>query len=185
LFVLDTKNTAGDPTGINGGSYYNSSTNRNRCFENGAWKDCIDQTAFTKTADQPVTNNATFQNDNTLAITLAANSTYQIEGSISYLTTSNAADFKYTFTIPAGATVSLFTDASTAAAASTMCSITASGQTCTIVNNANYRGIIHVTGVVTTTATAGTLQFQFAQNTATAGQSVTIHAGSSVSYRRP
>ena len=39
-FVLDTKNTTGDPTGINGGSYYNSADGKSRCFENGVWSDC-------------------------------------------------------------------------------------------------------------------------------------------------
>jgi hypothetical protein len=185
LFVLDTKNTAGDPTGINGGSYYNSSTNRNRCFENGAWKDCIDQTSFTKAADQTVTNNAAFQNDTALVFAMAANSTYQVEATIPYVTTSAAADFKYTFTVPVGATITLYTDATTAVAATTICSIVASGQTCTLANTANLRGTITVHGVVTTAANAGNLQFQFAQNTATAGQSVTVFTGSSLSYRRP
>lgn len=43
LFVLDVKNTAGDPTGTVGAMYYNSSAgvNKLRCYENGAWKDCI------------------------------------------------------------------------------------------------------------------------------------------------
>ncbi|NDC96419.1 hypothetical protein EB077_14030, partial [bacterium] len=41
LLVLDTKTDATDPTGVNGGSYYNSNTNKLRCFEAGAWKDCI------------------------------------------------------------------------------------------------------------------------------------------------
>lgn len=40
LLVLDTKNTAGDPTGVVGGSYYNSSTGKFRCYENGDWHDC-------------------------------------------------------------------------------------------------------------------------------------------------
>jgi hypothetical protein len=40
LFVLDTKNTAGDPTGINGASYYNSTDEKSRCYENGVWSDC-------------------------------------------------------------------------------------------------------------------------------------------------
>jgi hypothetical protein len=40
LLVLDTKNTAGDPTGVNGGMYYNSVDGKNRCYENGAWIDC-------------------------------------------------------------------------------------------------------------------------------------------------
>lgn len=41
LLVLDTKTDAGDPTGQNGGMYYNSNTNKFRCYQNGAWTDCI------------------------------------------------------------------------------------------------------------------------------------------------
>lgn len=41
LFVIDTKNTTGDPAGVNGAMYYNSFTNKFRCYENGAWNDCI------------------------------------------------------------------------------------------------------------------------------------------------
>jgi hypothetical protein len=41
LLVLDSKNSAGDPTGTNGGQYYNSNSNRFRCYENGAWRDCL------------------------------------------------------------------------------------------------------------------------------------------------
>lgn len=41
LLVLDHKNTSGDPTGVNGAMYYNSSSKKLRCHENGEWKDCI------------------------------------------------------------------------------------------------------------------------------------------------
>jgi hypothetical protein len=40
LFVLDTKTDPGDPTGANGGMYYNSNSAKFRCYENSAWKDC-------------------------------------------------------------------------------------------------------------------------------------------------
>ena len=49
LFTLDTKNTAGDPSGSNGAQYFNSVLGRLRCFENGAWVNCTSassQTAF-------------------------------------------------------------------------------------------------------------------------------------------
>jgi len=39
LLVLDNGTT--DPTGTNGATYYNSSTGKFRCYESGAWKDCI------------------------------------------------------------------------------------------------------------------------------------------------
>jgi hypothetical protein len=41
LLVLDYKNTSGDPTGTNGAMYYNSNSNKFRCYENSAWRDCI------------------------------------------------------------------------------------------------------------------------------------------------
>jgi hypothetical protein len=40
ILVLDSKNTSGDPTGVNGALYYNSSLDKFRCFENGAWANC-------------------------------------------------------------------------------------------------------------------------------------------------
>jgi len=39
LLVLD--NGTADPTGVNGGMYYNSTAGKFRCYENGSWKDCI------------------------------------------------------------------------------------------------------------------------------------------------
>ncbi len=41
LLVLDTKTDTGDPAGQNGGMYYNSNAGKIRCYEGGAWKDCI------------------------------------------------------------------------------------------------------------------------------------------------
>lgn len=45
LLVLDTKTSAGDPSGVNGGTYYNSNLGKFRCFENSTWKDCISAAA--------------------------------------------------------------------------------------------------------------------------------------------
>jgi len=42
ILVLDTKNdNSTDPTGANGGMYYNSTAGKFRCYQNGAWADCI------------------------------------------------------------------------------------------------------------------------------------------------
>ena len=40
LLVLDGVASA-DPTGIPGGMYYNTTDSRFRCYENGAWSDCL------------------------------------------------------------------------------------------------------------------------------------------------
>jgi hypothetical protein len=42
LLVLDTKTDAGDPTGVNGGMYYNSNLGGLRCHENSMWDYCRD-----------------------------------------------------------------------------------------------------------------------------------------------
>lgn len=68
LFVLDTKNTAGDPTGINGGSYYNSSLNKSRCFENGVWSDCMATRVLGETTLGAASN--------TISVTLSASTEY-------------------------------------------------------------------------------------------------------------
>lgn len=48
LFVLDSKSTAGDPDGaVNGAQYYNSDSNKFRCYQNNEWEDCV-QTAYSE-----------------------------------------------------------------------------------------------------------------------------------------
>ncbi|MGC9599439.1 MAG: hypothetical protein ABSE18_03580 [Minisyncoccia bacterium] len=41
LLGLDVKSDAGDPTGFNGAMYYSSSTGSFRCYQGGAWTNCI------------------------------------------------------------------------------------------------------------------------------------------------
>ena len=41
ILALDTKTTAGDPTGTNGAMYYNASSAKFRCYQNGVWVDCV------------------------------------------------------------------------------------------------------------------------------------------------
>ena len=40
LLVLGNKNTSGDPTGTNGGMYYNSNIHEFRCFRDNGWEPC-------------------------------------------------------------------------------------------------------------------------------------------------
>ncbi|MFH1193658.1 MAG: hypothetical protein V1661_01545 [bacterium] len=43
IFVLDSKADAGDPAGTDGAMYYNSNVGKFRCYEGGAWKDCVSE----------------------------------------------------------------------------------------------------------------------------------------------
>lgn len=49
VLVLDTKTGAGDPTGIDGAMYYNSSSKAFRCYSNGAWRSCVAGVVFANT----------------------------------------------------------------------------------------------------------------------------------------
>ncbi len=48
LLVLDTKTSGGDPTGVDGGMYYNSALEVMRCYMDGYWRDCVqnERTAY-------------------------------------------------------------------------------------------------------------------------------------------
>ena len=93
LFVLDTKNNAGDPTGINGSLYYNSSSNKFRCYENGEWKDCIGARqirSFVDNVTNPVatTNNVSYwntgaENNNSVPNITPSSTTKSISGIVS------------------------------------------------------------------------------------------------------
>lgn len=50
VLILDTKNNAGDPTGVAGAMYYNSSMHSFRCYQNGVWRSCLGGLAYANTA---------------------------------------------------------------------------------------------------------------------------------------
>ena len=61
--VLDSYNVATDPTGTNGAMYYNSNVGKFRCYEAGAWKDCIASAATRMFVTTTQTNSTTTQGD--------------------------------------------------------------------------------------------------------------------------
>lgn len=63
LSVLDSYNNATDPSGTNGAQYYNSQSNKFRCFQDGAWVDCIGTRQLRSFID--TTSDAAADNDTT------------------------------------------------------------------------------------------------------------------------
>lgn len=186
VFVLDTKNTTGDPTGgsaVNGAQYYNSFSNKFRCFENGAWADCVSPVVMVKkTSNEPKTNNAGLATDTTLQFAMLANTTYAIECRV-FFDTANAPDFKYATVGPAAptsvrtvrshiipGTVAPVDGVDLAATASTA-----------VVGTGTTGGYVTLETVWQNGANAGTWGFQWAQNTANAA-TTTVLAGSQCSY---
>jgi hypothetical protein len=189
LLVLDYKNTTGDPTVVaanNGGEYYNSANNKFRCQQNSIWSDCINGfNTSLLTADQAATQSSTtMQNVTALGFPAAASTTYVFDAWIPVNDSNATADLKYTFTTPTGATLNILTDYYSSATANVICNITASATACanTTINLANH--FIEVRGTVANSTTAGTVQFQFAQNTSTAASFPVIKKGATITWRQ-
>lgn len=92
LLVLDTKTSAGDPSGTDGAMYYNSSAGKFRCQEAGAWKDCITalpQSVYlssnTAALSQTVATNVPG-----ISFTLAANTKYHYKFVVKYSVNNTA-----------------------------------------------------------------------------------------------
>lgn len=185
LLILDYKNTTGDPTAVNGAEYYNSANNKFRCAQNSIWSDCVNGfNSNTLTADQAATQSSTtMQNVTTLGFTANANTTYVFDAWIPVNDSNTTADLKYTWAVPTGATLNIAAQSYSTATANIVCNIIASAQACaTTVNTAV--NIISARGYVTVAGTAGTIQFQFAQNTSTAASFPVVKKGATIKWKQ-
>lgn len=144
------------------------------------------------TADQTVTNSATLVSSTYMTLTTIANTNYHIRLRVFWNTTNATADFKYrvrhtgtttrvrrlrTYTVASG-TSATYPTASFDLAAQQMFDSTDQTLTATVAGN----GIVYEDIIVQVGASGGTLDFQFAQNTQTSAQSVTVYEGSYMEY---
>ncbi len=59
LLVLGNKTNSGDPTGVAGAMYYNSNTGNFRCYNSGAWQNCVGGLLSSNTAVSSAVNTCT------------------------------------------------------------------------------------------------------------------------------
>ena len=135
-------------------------------------------------AGQQLTSNSTaFQNITNLIVPLGTNQVWRFAMTIVGLSTA-AADWKFQFTVPAGGVVWFSTGQYVNVAGATI--LTSQGVAGTVVDvtgtAANYP--IEVAGTVVSAGTAGNLQVQAAQNTATVETTDFIVQGSNIFARR-
>jgi len=128
-----------------------------------------------KVADETVNNSSAMQNDNELFIAVAASKKYRLLSRIIYNSNSTA-DMKFQFTYPVGltATYSLLCVGSGLA---TWAVYEQYETGVGIVEGAGADRSIIINGTVAVGGTAGTLQLQWAQNTANLSNTV-VKAGS-------
>lgn len=77
LLVLDSKTTEEDPAGVNGAMYYNSALSKFRCYQDGAWQDCITPLPVSQVAETDTDSETIDPKDVTdMSFDLAANTKY-------------------------------------------------------------------------------------------------------------
>jgi len=177
LLVLDTKTSANDPTGANGGMYYNSNAGKFRCYENGAWLNCI--TAITskmivKGTTESVISSTALQDDNDLQFTMGAGETW-IFNFVLLVNNSNSAgpDWKSAILASSSSSCSVVLSGSEPGGASfpqdsnTNCTTPTALINPTIAADAIGFNVM-IQGKVTDSGSGGTVKLQWAQNISTA-----------------
>jgi hypothetical protein len=184
VFILDTKNTSGDPAGTNGAMYYNSNAGKMRCYENGAWANCI------STAENVVTLGADVINNNATLNTIAdvtglsfpvtSGVTYHFSALINYTSAATTTGSRWAINGPAATTIS-YTSKYTLTA-TTETSNYASAYDSPAASNASSLAtgnIAVIEGIVTPSAN-GTITVRFASEVASSA--ITAKAGSTLTW---
>lgn len=129
------------------------------------------------TANQSVTNSSTLVDSSYLTFSVAASTTYTARFVVFFIT-NNSADFKYAITGPASPTIVNYKDAYQTA---TTASSTSFGTSVQVLSPTGQSRVV-VDLLVQNGSNAGTVTFQFAQDVATSGQTLTVYKGSYVEW---
>lgn len=178
LLVLDSKNTTGDPTGVNGAMYYNSANNDFRVQQNSRWANIQPVRYAYLTADRATTSTA-YANVTDLSFAVDANTNYEMVCSIVYQTAATTTGIGLSLNGPASPNlvVGQFI-ANTSATALNGRSFNAynGGNKTTGVQTANANTYGTFRAYFRNGGTAGTLQLRYASEVS--GSTATIKANS-------
>jgi hypothetical protein len=122
-----------------------------------------------KSADQTVNNSATLVNDTELFAAVAASAVYRFELGIRY-STNTTADLKTGWVVPSGALMT-FDILGTAAGAGAVGMFAWDSGSSFAFEGSGSTVAFRETGIIKTSTTPGTAQFQWSQNTANASNS--------------
>ena len=183
VFILDTKNTSGDPTGTNGAMYYNSNAGKMRCYENGAWANCISTAENVVTLGSDVIDNTganTITDVTGLSFPVTSGVTYHFSALINYTAALTTTGSIWTINGPAATTIS-YTAKNTLTATTETTNFATAYDTPATANATSLTAgnIATIEGIVTPSAN-GTLQIRFA--TEVAGSAITAKAGSTLTW---
>jgi hypothetical protein len=183
LLILDTKSSSGDPTGVNGGMYYNSNSAKLRCYENSSWQDCVSYRRAVLGSDvADSSGTCTFTNATGLSFSVTSGTTYRFRANITYTSAATTTGLGLAATGPSASLLSYtfsspLTNNTLGGGGGTGNS--ASGCIASAVSTASTGNTATIEGLITPTA-SGTLQLTFA--TEVGASAITIKAGSTIEW---
>ncbi len=118
-----------------------------------------------KAADQSIASSATLQVDADVSAPLASNSVYEVEGMLQFNAATADPDAAFSFSAPAGATISITYTANDGSASAFSAGSNDGSTASSLQVGAGQMSIVHFRGIVEVAATSGNLQLQWAQNT--------------------
>lgn len=137
-----------------------------------------------KTSDETVNNSATLQNDDQLALAVEASVVYRLEMML-IVNSGTTPDFKFAWTYPSSLTMFYSAHIASPAGGGTGSDLNGPYIETTVpaLGTLGSDQILRADGIVIVSSTAGTLQLQWAQNTANASNT-TVKTGSHLILRR-
>lgn len=158
-------------TPFTGQIIFNTSTGCLHRYTGSAWTlfDANTQSAY-KSAIESVTNSTTFQNDDHFSFSVLASSTYALDGYVVYDGASGTGDIKTQWTGPAGASMYYTNFGTNVSGGLTTYNVVTQGLGASRDMGANGATAMSFApkAVLVVAGTAGTFQFQWAQNTSSA-----------------
>jgi len=189
LLILDSYNQSTDPTGTNGAMYYNTNKAAFRCYENGAWYNCLTHHVITLGAD--VTNNnavaCTIADVTGLSFPVTAGVTYRFHAHILYTAAAITTGSRWAVNGPASPTQLAYTVATPIATGSpspTLNAAFAAGSTyditgCSTASATTTGNIAQLDGIIQPSA-SGTMTVRLASEVASSA--IVAKAGSTIEW---
>jgi hypothetical protein len=103
VLVLGVRTTTGDPTGTDGGMYYNNALGAYRCHTAGAWQACGAQTK--KVSSDIATTSTSYADVTGLTFPVVANTDYVISCTLSYQSSATTPGLAFSVNGPASQTM--------------------------------------------------------------------------------
>ncbi len=186
ILVLGNKTNSGDPTGVAGAMYYNSSTNTFRCYENGSWTDCLARHKIVLAADvTSIAGTCTNTDITGLSFSVTSGNTYRWHAQIAYSASATTNGSEWTAIVPATSLLAITSHSYIAGGAGIAATDydqtfnTSDAGACSSNSTYTTGNMAMIDGIATPSAN-GTIQMRFASETS--GQSITVKAGSTLEW---